>query len=75
MKQTFKFEITAEVSRHDFYPDAGGAGCRRCALYAVCTAIHNMHEKFPDSYILVSEFPCHQHVENYDRKYIKFRSK
>lgn len=75
MKQTFKIEITAEVSRHDFYPDASRAGCRRCALYAVCAAVQNMQEQFPYSFVRISELPCHQHVENYDRKYMKFRSK
>lgn len=75
MKQTFKIEITAEVSRHDFYPDGAGAGCRRCALYAVCSAIQHMQEKFPYSFVRIRDLPCHQNVENHDRKYMKFTGK
>lgn len=75
MKQTFKIEITAEVSRHDYYPDASRAGCRRCALYSVCYAIQHTQEQFPYSFVRISELPCHQHVASNDRKYMKFSSK
>lgn len=75
MKQKFTIEIMAEVSRHDFYPDAARSGCRRCALYAICAAVQHMLEQFPYSLVKLSDLPCHQNVDKTERKYLKFNSK
>ena len=71
--ETFTITIKANVSRHDYYPDANRAGCRRCVFYTICTAISNLAEKFPYSFTELSEKPCRQNVESPDRKHIKFK--
>lgn len=73
MKQKITFEIVANVTRHDYYPYANGEGCSRCVLNTICTAINNLHERFPYSFDVSSSFPCRQGVEQPDRKYFKFK--
>lgn len=75
MKQKFTITLEVEARRHDFYPDAHRVACRRCVLYTICTAVTNMQDKFPYSFVEISEKPCRQNVQAPDRKYIKFSSR
>lgn len=75
MKQTFTITIEAEVDRHDYYPDTHRTGCRKCVFYTICVAISNMQDKFPYSFMELSQKPCRQNVQAPDRKYMKFKSK
>lgn len=75
MKQKVKFEIEVDVTRLNYYLDASRSGCRRCVLYSVCSAIQNMQERFPYSFIRLSTLPCHEGVTTSDREYFKFSSK
>lgn len=73
MKQKITIEIVAEVTRHDYYPDANRVGCRRCVFYTVCNALSNLKEHFPYSFDVPSDTPCRQGVLHPDRKYFKFK--